>query len=134
MFHRIPLRLGAMLVTSAFGLVPAAAVSPSTSAQSAGPHLQSANVPMPSELQLRNYAASLIAIEPIQTALTSQSDALSPDKRQALEDEARRRIGQILARNELDIAAFNAISTRIEHSPVLQRRVRQLVMEQKIGF
>jgi len=82
--------------------------------------------------ELRNYAETLVAIVRVRQALATQLTGAPSGSRAQLESEATAQITEILQRHDLDKAAFNAISARVETQPGIRRQVNQMVMDEVI--
>jgi hypothetical protein len=67
---------------------------------------------------LRAFAAASVEIDPISRTLASQT----PEQRTAATEQIR----QILQRNNLDSATYNAIASRAQADPALASRIASL--------
>lgn len=70
------------------------------------------------DAQLTSFAAAAIEIDPISRSVATQT----PEQRAASTEQIR----QILARNNLDSATYNAIAARAQSDPTLAARIASL--------
>jgi hypothetical protein len=70
------------------------------------------------DAQLRSFAAAATEIDPISRSVATQT----PEQRAASTEQIR----QILARNNLDSATYNAIAARAQADPALASRIASL--------
>jgi len=82
--------------------------------------------------ELRNYAQTLVAVTRIRQALVTQETGSPNADRSQLASDAAARIARVLEQHELTVAAFNAISARVETQPAVQAQVNQMVMDEVI--
>ena len=87
-----------------------------------------------SRKQIHDFAAALVEIYRIRQALKIQSEKAPPQASEALATQAATLIAEVLERHDLDQPTFNAISGEVEKNRALRRQVRQLVMEERVGF
>lgn len=82
--------------------------------------------------QIHDYALALLQILQVRKTATSQGVAISSDAQPRM--QASSQIAQILDRNDLDGATFNAISSDAETQRSLRRQVRQTMIHELVGF
>jgi len=70
------------------------------------------------DAQLTSFAAAAMEIDPISRSVATQT----PEQRAASADQIR----QILARNNLDSATYNAIAARAQADPTFAARIASL--------
>jgi hypothetical protein len=87
-----------------------------------------------SRKQIHDFAAALVEIYRIRQALEIQSGKAPPQAREALATQADTLIAGVIERHGLDQPTFNAISGEVEKNHALRRQIRQLVMEERVGF
>lgn len=87
-----------------------------------------------SRKQIHDFAAALVEIYRIRQALKIQSEKAPPQALEALAAQATTLIAGVIERHDIDQPTFNAISGEVEKNRTLRRQVRQLVMEEQVGF
>lgn len=117
-----------LMATSLIGGSAMAVPNPTDAAESA-----SANQTF-SRKQIQDFAAALVEIYRICQALEIQSTKAPPQAREALATQANTLIAGVIERHDLDRPTFNAMSGEVERNRALRRQVRQLVMEERVGF
>ena len=85
-----------------------------------------------SSAELRNYAQTLVAVIRIRQALATRETSSPNADRSQLASDAAAHITKVLEQHGLTVAAFNAISARVETRPAVQAQVNQMVMDEVI--
>ena len=87
-----------------------------------------------SQRQIHDYASALFKVLTVKRMAEAQVKTAAPAERQLIEQQAQAAIDTILARHGLNDDSFNRLSAAIERQPALRRQVRQLVMEERLGY
>ena len=86
-----------------------------------------------STAQLRAYAAVVVAVAKIRSSFATQSAALLPADRVAIQGELDEQIRRAFTSHDLSRGRFDAIASAIENNPVLHRQVYQFEMDNLMG-